>query len=127
MNGFEQAVAFVKSALYENGAAKGVAAALKTGDRVDALAEQAYKIIEIADERTDGAVEDEQIALLAAEVLEDVADIGEAAGLDYKPQEIALAMRQMLIRFMQENGVQTADLEAAMDKVDPKVFDEVES
>ena len=127
MNGFKQAVAFVKSALYENGAAKSVAEALKAGDRVDALAEQAYKIIEIADERTDGAVEDEQIALLAAEVLEDVADIGEAAGLDYKPQEIALAMRQMLIRFMQENGVQTADLETAMDKVDPKVFDEVES
>lgn len=125
MDAFQQAVAFVKTALYENGAAKDVALALKSGERMDSLAEQAYKIVEIVDERTDGAVPDEQIALLAAEILEDVADIGEAAGIDYTPQEIAGAMRLMIVRFLQEQGLDTRELEAAMDQVDPAEFDKM--
>ena len=124
MDAFQQAITFVKTALYENGAAKDVAKALKAGDRMESLSEQAYKIVEIVDERTDGAVPDEQIALLAAEILEDVADIGEAAGIDYTPQEIAGAMRLMIVRFLQEQGMDTRELEAAMDKVDPKMFDQ---
>jgi hypothetical protein len=122
---FAQAITYAMSALYEKGAAKEIAKGLKMGDRIDTLADTAYKIMEIVDERTDGAVPDEQFALLAADILEEVGEIGEAAGLDYKPAEIAEAFKQMVIRFLQEQGLDTQELESAMSQVPPDTFDKV--
>ena len=123
---FNTAVEFALSALYENGAAKDIVKSLKSAqDRVDGLADNAYRITEIVDERTDGQVPDEEIAFLGAEILEEVVDIGEAAGLKYTPQEIAAAFKQMILRFLQEQGADTRELEAAMDQVDPKEFDRI--
>ena len=123
---FNTAVEFALSALYENGAAKDIVKSLKSAqDRVDGLADNAYRITEIVDERTDGQVPDEEIAFLGAEILEEVVDIGEAAGLKYTPQEIAAAFKQMILRFLQEQGADTRQLETAMDQVDPSVFDKM--
>lgn len=121
---FQTAVQYAMSALYENGAAKDIVQALKSApDRVDGLADNAYKISEIVDERTNGEIPDEEVAFLGAEILEEIVDIGDAAGLNYTPQEIAAAFRQMILRFLQEQGADTRELESAMDQVDPSVFD----
>lgn len=121
---FETAVQYALSALYENGAAKDIVQALKSApDRVDGLADNAYRISEIVDERTNGEIPDEEVAFLGAEILEEIVDIGDAAGLNYTPQEIAAAFRQMILRFLQEQGADTRELESAMDQVDPSVFD----
>lgn len=123
--GYQQAVQFAMQALYENQAAKQIAKSMRMQqDPVEALANTAYEIISIVDERTDGAVPDELLAPFAAFVLEEVSEIGEAAGLQIKPADVALALKQMILRFLGEQGVDTTQLQQAMDQVDPEEFNQ---
>lgn len=121
--GYTTALRFAMQALYENGAADGVAESLRTArDPVEGLANTAYEIVAIVDERTEGAVPDELFALLGTKILEEVADIGEAAGVQYKPSDIALALKTMILRYLGEQGMDTTQLQQAMDQVDPEEF-----
>lgn len=121
--GYTTALRFAMQALYENNAADGVAQSLRTArDPVDGLANTAYEIVAIVDERTEGAVPDELFALLATKILGEVADIGEAAGVKYKPADIALALKTMILRYLGEQGMDTTQLQQAMDQVDPEEF-----
>ena len=118
------ALKFAMQALYENGAAENVAKSLRgSRDPVEALANTAYEITSIVEERTEGAVPDELFALLATRILQEVADIGEAAGMKLRPADIALALKQMILRYLGEQGVDTTQLQQAMDQVDPSEFD----
>lgn len=120
---YTTALKFAMQALYENGAAEGVAKSLRNArDPVDGLANTAYEIVGIVDERTDGAVPDELFALLATKILGEVADIGEAAGVQYKPSDIALSLKTMILRYLGEQGMDTTQLQQAMDQVDPEEF-----
>lgn len=117
------ALKFAMQALYQNGAAEGVAESLRTSrDPVEGLSNTAYEITSIVEERTQGAVPDELFALLATKILQEVADIGEAAGMNYKPSDIALALKQMILRYLGEQGMDTTQLQQAMDQVDPEEF-----
>jgi len=121
--GFAKATQFAMEALYANKAANDIAKALRTApDKVEAMANTAYEIVSITDEKTDGAVPDELLAAFATFVLEEVAEIAEAAGLEVKPSEVALALKQMILRFLGEQGVDTTQLQQAMDQVDPEEF-----
>lgn len=121
--GYMTALEYAMRALYEKGAADDIAKSLSTAqDPVEGLANTAYEITAIVDERTDGAVPDELFALLAAKILEEVADIGMAAGVDYKPSDVALALKQMILRYLGEQGMDTSELQQAMDQVDPEEF-----
>lgn len=121
--GYATALRFAMQALYENNAADGVAQSLRTArDPVDGLANTAYEIVAIVDERTEGAVPDELFALLATKILGEVADIGQAAGVKYKPADIALALKTMILRYLGEQGMDTTQLQQAMDQVDPEEF-----
>jgi hypothetical protein len=121
--GYQQAAQFAMEALYKNKAAKDIANALKTArDPVEALANTAYEIITITDERTDGAVPDEMLAAFATFVLEEVAEIAEAANVPLQPSDVAMALKQMILRFLGEQGVDTTQLQQAMDQVDPEEF-----
>jgi hypothetical protein len=122
---FQQALKYAMGALYENGAAEQVAQGLMSApERVEGLANTTYEVISVVDERTNGEVPDELLVLLASKILEEVIDIGDAAGAGYKPTEIAEAFKMMILRFVQENGGDITELQAAMDQVDPAVFDE---
>jgi hypothetical protein len=126
--GYQQAMAFSMEALYGKEAAKNVAKSLQTGGNpVDALANTAYEIVSIVDERTDGAIPDELLVLFASNILEEVAEIGEAAGVQYRPSDVALALKQMILRFLGEQGVDTTQLQQAMDQVDPEEFNRLEA
>ena len=121
--GYQQAMAFSMEALYGKEAAKNVAKSLTTGgDPVDALANTAYEIVSIVDERTEGAIPDELLVLFASRILEEVAEIAEAAGVQVRPSDVALALKQMILRFLGEQGVDTSQLQQAMDQVDPEEF-----
>jgi|GEM_PF-2360619 len=121
--GYQQAMEFAMEAMYGQGAAKEMAKSLKSsGDPVEAMANTAYEIVSIVDERTDGAVPDELLVLFASRILEEVAEIADAAGVQYKPSDIALALKQMILRFLGEQGVDTTQLQQAMDQVDPEEF-----
>jgi hypothetical protein len=122
---FQAAVQYAMQALYENEAARDVAQSLESAPSpVEGLANVSYEITALVDERTDGEVPDELLVLLATTIMEEVADIGEAAGIDYQPAEIAEAFKMVILRFLQENGANTAELEQAMAQVDPSVFEQ---
>ena len=120
---YQAALEFAMKALYSEKAAKDIAKALRTSrDPVEALSTISYEIISIIDERTDGAVPDELLALLATNILEEVASIAEAAKIPVKSSDIAVALKQMILRFLGEQGVDTTQLQQAMDQVDPEEF-----
>lgn len=121
---FIQAMRFAMSVLYEQNAADDVAKQLRAGqDKVDTLANIAYDITTTVDEKTEGQVPRELIALLAMGILNEVIDIAEALKLGVTPTEAAGAFKQMLLRYLGENGVDTSQLQQSMDQVDPKVFE----
>jgi hypothetical protein len=125
--GYQQAMAFSMEALYGKEAAKNVAKSLQTGgDPSEALANTAYEIVSIVDERTDGAIPDELLVLFASKILEEVAEIGEAAGVQYQPSDVAMALKQMILRFLGEQGVDTTQLQQAMDQVNPEEFNQLQ-
>ena len=121
---FVQALKFSMSVLYEQDAADDVAKQLQSGkDKVDTLANIAYDITSTVDEKTEGQVPRELIALLAMAILKEVIDIAEAMKMGITPADAAGAFKQMLLRYLGENGVDTTQLQQSMDQVDPKVFE----
>lgn len=120
---FAQALKFALSVLYKDGAAKHVAQQLRSAkNKVDGLADAAYEITRVVDERTNGAVPRDMLGLLGMAILKEVLDIGEAAKMGITPADAAEAFKQMLLRYLGENGADTAQLQQAMDKIDPSVF-----
>jgi hypothetical protein len=120
---FVQAMKYALQVLYEQGAAKDIAEQVRAGkDKVESMANVAYEITSTVDERTDGKVPRELIALLAMAILKEVIDIAKAAAVDTSPLDAANAFKMMLLRYLGENGVETSKLQQAMDQVDPSVF-----
>jgi hypothetical protein len=121
---FVQALKFAMSVLYEQDAADDVAKQLKANqDKVEALSNIAYDLTTTVDEKTEGQVPRELIALLSMAILKEVVDIAEAMKLGITPKDAADAFKQMLLRYLGENGVDTSQLQQSMDKIDPKVFE----
>lgn len=120
---FQEALGLAMESLYSNEAAMDVSQQLKSAQNLtDALASVAYDITAVIDERTNGDVPDELLVPLAMKVLEEVVEIAEASGLKPTPEDVALAFKQMILRFLQEQGVDTSQLDQAMSQVDPSVF-----
>jgi hypothetical protein len=120
---FQEALTLAYQALYESEAAKDVAKQLKSAPSIAAgMADIAYNITSVIDERTSGKVPDELLVPLAMNVLEEVGEIADAAGLEPQPEDIADALKTMILRFLGEQGVDTTQLQQAMDQVDPSVF-----
>lgn len=120
---FQQALSFAYEALYKGEAAKDVAKQLKAAPSLaDGMADVAYNITSIIDERTDGQVPDELLVPLAMNVLEEVGEIADAANLSPSPEDVAQAFKTMILRYMGEQGIDTTQLQQAMDQVDPSVF-----
>jgi hypothetical protein len=123
---FQAALKFAMDALYSNGAAEQIAQQLKGAqDMASTIADVAYNIVSMTDERTQGAVPDELLALFAISILKEVADIAEAAGIAIKSSDLAVALKTMILRYLGENGADTTQLQAAMDQVNPEDFNKV--
>ncbi len=121
---FQAAMTYAMEVLYAKGAAKDIAAQLKNAPSpVAGASDIAYEVTSVVDERTDGEVPDELIVLLGMRILEEVVEIADAAGLQMSPVEIADAFKQMLLRYLGEQGMDTTQLQQAMDQVDPALFE----
>lgn len=115
---YEQGMALVREALYGAEAARDVAQAMKVSQNPpEALAMTAYEMVTIADEGTNGAIPDEELIAFASEVLGEVADIANAAGIEVKGVTIAKAMQMMLVRYVTEQGMDPTQLQQAMAQV----------
>lgn len=121
---FVQAMRYAMQVLYEQNAADDVAKQLNAGqDKVEALANIAYEITTVVDEKTNGEVPRDLIALLAMAILNEVIDIAQATKIELTSADAAGAFKIMLLRYLGENGVDTSQLQQSMDQVDPKVFE----
>ena len=117
---YQAAMKIAMQALYGAGGAKDVAKAIQAAsDPAEGLADTAYEMVSIADERTQGQVPDELLVSLATEILGEVADIAQAAGIEVKGAMIATAMRTMLLRYVTEQGLDASQLQQAMAALDP--------
>jgi len=122
---FLAAIKLAMQALYEKGAAQDVAKQIRAAqDPVQGMADIAYDMTSVVDEKTEGQVPDELIMMLGIKVLSEIGDIAEAAGIKVTAPEIAGAFKTMLLRFLGENGMDTTQLDQAMSQIDPKVFEE---
>jgi hypothetical protein len=120
---FISAMKFALKVLYQSGAADDIAKQLRASkNKQEGLANVAYEIVSVVDERTDGKVPRELIGLLAMAILNEIVDIAEAAKMDIQPQDAAGAFKDMLLRYLGENGVDTSQLQQGMDQIDPAVF-----
>lgn len=122
---FVAATNMMEEVLYANGAAEQIAEALRTAPTpMDGLFDTAYQMVEILDEKTNGEIPDELLGLLAMVVLNEVAEIGINAGVQYSGADVAEAFKRMALRFVAEQGYDTTELEQAMGQVDPHEFDQ---
>lgn len=118
-----EAVEYLQDVLYDKAAAKDISQQLKSAPNiVDALSNIAYDITGILDEKTNGEVPDELLAPLAMIVMQEIIEIAEATGIDPAPEDVASAFKQMILRYLQEQGADTSQLDQAMSQVDPTVF-----
>ncbi len=126
---FQAAIQYAMQVLYEKGAAKDIAAQVRAaqGNPVEGIADIAYEITSVVDEKTEGAVPDELLVPLAMQILEEVVEISEAAGIKLAPADVAGAFKQMILRYLGEQGVDTTELQQAMDQVDPSVFEQAQA
>lgn len=123
---YDAAVQYAMTALYKQGGAKALAKALRAAqDPVQALADAAYQMMQIIDEKTDGNVADEDLVPLAVQVLSEVCDVAEAAGIQVDGQMAAEAMKAMLVRFIKEQGGDASQLEQAMGQIDTSMFNKI--
>ena len=123
---YQQALTYAYEALYAKQGAKDVAQQLKAApSAAEGMANIAYEITAVIDERTDGEVPDELLMPLAMQVLEEVGEIAEAAGMDPQPEDIAAAFKTMILRYLGEQGIDTTQLQQAMDQVNPADFRKV--
>lgn len=117
----QRAMAVVHKSLYGAEAARDVAKAMKAAsDPAEGLAMTAYEMVSIADEATNGEIPDEELIGFASEVLGEVADIANAAGVPVGGAQIAKAVQLMLIRFVTEQGIDPSQLQQAMAAVPPE-------
>lgn len=120
------ALKLAMQALYKNGAAEHVAKVLSTAkDKVEAMANTAYEMTAVVDERTEGKVPDGLFALLAMRILNEVSSIAIAAHIDIEPSDIATALKTMILRYLGEQGHDVSQLQQAMDQVDPNEFNKM--
>lgn len=123
---FMAAVEFAKAALYESGAADQVNSVMKQSQEpIDEMANIAYELTAVADEKTEGQVPDELIVLLASTILAEVAEIAEASGVKLQPSDIASALKMMILRFVGEQGHDTQELHAAMNQISPEQINQM--
>jgi hypothetical protein len=122
----QDALQFAYEILYGQDAAKDISKQLKSASSVsDGMADIAYNITSIVDEKTNGSVPDELLVPMAMDVLEEVAEIADASGLNPAPEDIAGAFKTMILRYLGEQGVDTTQLQQAMDQVDASEFSKV--
>lgn len=115
---YQQGMDIVQKSLYGAEAAREVAKAMQAAqDPAEGLANTAYEMVTIADEATQGAIPDDRVIEFASEVLGEVVDIAQAAGVEVKGAVIAKAVQLMLVRYVTEQGMDPSQLQQAMAQV----------
>lgn len=123
---FVKAVNFARKVLYKDGGSDKINQIVqKMPNPSSHLATLAYEISGQADAATGGMVMDENLVSLATMVLSDVFEIAEASGVPVEPAQMAEAFKSMALKYLQENGIPTEQIEKAMSQLGPEQFNEI--
>lgn len=91
----------------QGGAADDVVRSLQSSpDVAQTLATLSYDMTQILDERSGNLLDGEIDVVVATEVLGQIAEIGQTAGMEIRGPEIAKATQLMLQRYMEESGIE---------------------
>jgi len=120
---YQAALKLAMSTLYRKGAAKQLAAALRSAPTpAQGLADAAYRMTQIVDEQTGGEIPESMLGVLACQLLGEVADVAQAAGVKIDSKTIAEATRTMLEMYLDDSGAdpaQTQQIRQQMAGMDP--------
>jgi hypothetical protein len=120
--GFQSATEFVLEKLYANGAAEKVAkAVMASSDPMSTVADIAYAAVDEADSAANPPMMEENLVPLAVFTLSELWDVAAAAMKQdsVDPAQVAGSFKIIVLRFMQEAGVDTGQLQEAFDQVSP--------
>lgn len=109
-------------ALYDKkGVAKKIARAIKSNPKpAQGLADFAYNLTTMLDEKSGGMIDDELLAVAAADVLGQIVEIAHAAGVPATGVVVAEAIQIMLRRFMEETGASPDEVDKVMQNATPE-------
>lgn len=118
---YKAALKEARSRLYSKEVAEGLAKSLLYApDVATGIADQTKALLEATDQLTEGTVPDELYMMLGIELMGDVAEMAEAAGLSVTGTDLVKAMRQFMLGVIEDLGGDVNDLNAAMSQIDPQ-------
>jgi hypothetical protein len=120
--GFQAASAFVMQKLYEEGAAEKVARAVRAADDpMTTVADIAYRAVDEADAAANPPMMEENLVPLAVFTLSELWEVAAAAMKqdEVDPALVAGSFKIITLRFLQETGADTSELQQAFDQVPP--------
>lgn len=126
---YDAAYEWMLQKLYDKKLAdKIVSVAKGEGDSIPMLTDMAYQLTAKADEATGGEVMEENLVSLGALALAEVFEVAVAAGAKFESADMASGLKQMVMRYLQESGIESGQLQQlqqAMNQVSPKQFNEL--
>lgn len=112
---YQTAVDAVQKKLYDDGVAEGIAKSLlKSSDPVKGVTEQAQMLFQMADEATGGTVPDSMYLAFGMQMLTEVIEIAQAAGIQLDNKAIATGVRDFLISTVENLGGDTSQVNQAL-------------
>jgi len=92
----------------------------KDGISPKELAGIALKVSEAADAATNGEIADENLSMLGMFALSEVASIAEATGAQVTTEALNAALQQMIVMFLEDQGVDATPIAEAFAQVDDR-------
>jgi len=111
---------FLADALYQQGGADHIAAALESApEKASALGQLSYQIFSTIDEKSEGSIPDELLDAVMSRVLTEVAEIATSKQVELSPDDIVVAKRMMIENMAVELGLDSDELVEAISGVNP--------
>lgn len=118
---FDAAVDAVQQKLYDEGIAEGIGSAiLQASDPVKGVVEQAQMLFTMADEATGGSVPDEMYLAFGMQILSEVVEIAQAAGVQLKGKDMAVVTREFIASTIEDIGGDVTQVRQAMEQINPE-------
>lgn len=107
--------------LYEEGAADGIAQALQAAPSPSqGIVDQSMAMVDAMETATQGSVPDEEVMSFVIDIVQEVVEIGQAAGAQITSRDIAEAMREVLAQVVENLGGDSSQVRQEMGGMDPE-------
>jgi len=118
------AVDIVGQELYAGETAVKIGEAFKKAGTVTPkmVAAMAYKLAQKADTETGGEILEENLAYLGVVTLSEILEIAGASDIDVNPEFVSKAMKQLVLVFVSDQGMDASALEQQFNNIDDKDF-----